>query len=214
MRSYEGGPETGGAVARQGGVLTLEPVTIDLPVEELEEVRDLWIEIRHRPDRNLVTAIEVLSPTNKAGEGFRDYRSKRRKLIRQHVHLVELDLLIRGQRLPMKQELPPGDFFVFVSRAERRPKCDVYGWSVRQALPRIPIPLLAPDPDVVLDLQPSSPPATTAAAMPGRSITPPPWISRWPRPIGPGRRRRQEDARLTQLERWTFAKAHRAYLPR
>jgi uncharacterized protein DUF4058 len=135
------------------GVLTLEPVTIDLPVEELVEVRDLWIEIRHRPERNLVTVIEVLSPTNKTGAGFHEYCSKRRSLIHQRVHLVEFDFLVKGRRLPMKQDLPPGDFFVFTSRAERRPKCDVYGWSVRQALPRIPIPLLAPDPDVVLDLQ-------------------------------------------------------------
>jgi len=81
--------------------------------------------------------------------------SKRRTLIRQQVHLDEFDFLIRGQRLAMRQKLPPGDFFVFTSRAERRPKCDVYGWSVRQALPRIPIPLLAPDPDVVLDLHSS-----------------------------------------------------------
>ena len=145
--------QDGGTIFSGAGVLTLEPVTIDLPVEELVEVHDRWIEIRHRPDRKLVTAIEVLSPTNKTGEGFYDYCSKRRSLIRQQVHLVEFDFLVRGQRLPMRQSLPPGDFFVFISRAERRPKCDVYGWSVRQALPRIPIPLLAPDPDVVLDLQ-------------------------------------------------------------
>jgi hypothetical protein len=134
------------------GLLTLEPVTIDLPVEEIQEVRDLWIEIRRRPDRNLVTAIEVLAPTNKVGKGYWDYLARRRKLIRQNIHLVELDLLVRGHRLPMRQELPPGDFFVFVSRAGLRAKCDVYGWSMRQPLPRIPIPLLAPDPDAALDL--------------------------------------------------------------
>jgi hypothetical protein len=39
-----------------------------------------------------------------------------------------------------------------VARAERRPDCDVYAWTIRDPLPRIPIPLLAPDPDVVLDL--------------------------------------------------------------
>jgi hypothetical protein len=116
------------------------------------EVRDLWIEIYHRPDRSLVTAIEVLSPTNKAGQGYWDYRARRRKLIRQDVHLVELDLLIRGRRLPMRQALPPADFYTFVSRAARRPKCDVYAWSLRQPLPKIPIPLLAPDPDVILDI--------------------------------------------------------------
>ena len=132
-------------------MLTLEPVTIDLPVVEIEEVRDLWIEIRHRPDRDLVTAIEILSPTNKQGEGYWQYQSKRRSLIRQNVHLVELDLLVRGQRLPIG-ELPAGDFFAFVSRADRRSKCEVYAWSVRNCLPNIRIPLRAPDPDVVLEL--------------------------------------------------------------
>jgi hypothetical protein len=131
-------------------LLTLEPVAIDLPVEQFQEVRDLWIEIRRRPDRSLVTAIEILSPTNKTGQGYRDYQAKRMNLIRQDVHLVELDLLVKGQRLLMKQSLPPGDFYVLVSRAGQRPSCDVYAWSVRQPLPRIP--LLAPDPDVVLDL--------------------------------------------------------------
>ncbi len=150
----EGGPgRTSSAQSETAaGVLTLEPVTIDLPVEEIEEVRDLWIEIRYRPERDLVTAIEILSPTNKLGEGYWQYQSKRRSLIRQNVHLVELDLLVRGQRLPMGQNLPAGDYFAFVSRADRRLKSDVYAWSVRHHLPGIPIPLRAPDPDVVLEL--------------------------------------------------------------
>ena len=150
----EGGPRqrTSTHSETAAGVLMLEPVSIDLPVEELEEVRDLWIEIRRRPDRDLVTAIEILSPTNKQGEGYWQYQSKRRALIRQNVHLVELDLLVRGQRLPMGQGLLPGDFFAFVSRADRRLKCDVYAWSIRDRLPNIPIPLRSPDPDVILDL--------------------------------------------------------------
>ncbi len=90
----------------QAAVLTIEPVTMGLPVAEVEEVRDLWIEVRHRPDRQLITAIELLSPWNKNGEGYWEYRAKRRRLIRQNVNLVELDLLVQGQRLPMDQELP------------------------------------------------------------------------------------------------------------
>ncbi len=150
----EGGPgrRTSAQSESATGVLTLDPITIDLPVEEIEEVRDLWIEIRHRPDRDLVTAIEILSPTNKLGEGYWQYQGKRRALIRQNVHLVELDLLVRGQRLPMRQELPAGDFFAFVSRADRRSRCDVYAWSVRHCSPNIPIPLRSPDPDVILEL--------------------------------------------------------------
>jgi hypothetical protein len=147
-----GGPAREGAPETATGVLTLEPVTMGLPLDEIDEVRDLWIEIRHRPDRELVTAVEVLSPWNKTGEGYWEYRAKRRRLLRQDVHLVELDLLIRGQRLPMRQELPKADFYAFVSRTERRPDCEVFAWSVRQPLPKLPVPLRAPDPDVILDL--------------------------------------------------------------
>ncbi|MGB2609467.1 MAG: DUF4058 family protein, partial [Isosphaeraceae bacterium] len=64
LRLVERREPQGRTVLPDVSVLTLEPVTIDLPVEEIEEVRDLWIEIRHRPDRDLVTAIEILSPTN------------------------------------------------------------------------------------------------------------------------------------------------------
>ncbi len=39
-----------------------------------------------------------------------------------------------------------------MARAERRPDREVYAWTIRDPLPSIPIPLLAPDPDVVLDL--------------------------------------------------------------
>ena len=73
-------------------------------------------------------------------------------MIRQKVHLIEFDFLLGGSRLPMDQELPPGDYYAMVARAERRPDCDVYAWTIRDRLPAIPIPLLAPDPDVALDL--------------------------------------------------------------
>ena len=152
LRLVERREPQGRTVLPDVSVLTLEPVTIDLPVEEIEEVRDLWIEIRHRPDRDLVTAIEILSPTNKLGECYWQYQTKRRSLIRQNVHLVVLDLLVRGQRLPIGHELPAGDFFAFVSRADRRSKCEVYAWSVRHCLPNIRIPLRSPGPDVVLEL--------------------------------------------------------------
>jgi hypothetical protein len=61
-------------------------------------------------------------------------------------------LLLAGRRPPMAAPLPPGDYYAFVARAGRRPDCDVYAWSIRRALPAIPIPLRPPDPDVLLDL--------------------------------------------------------------
>jgi hypothetical protein len=132
------------------GTLLLEPVNI--PHELLEEVRQTRIEILHRPDRTLVTVLEMLSPTNKTGDGFHEYRAKRKRVLVQKVHLVELDLILGGTRLPLLRPLPAGDYFVFLSRVENRPNCEVFTWGVRQSLPTIAIPLIAPDADVFIDL--------------------------------------------------------------
>jgi hypothetical protein len=118
----------------------------------LEDVREAYIQILHRPELPLVAVLELLSPRNKREPGFGEYVAKRDALIRQDVHLVELDLLVDGHRLPMGGPLPPGDYFAFVSRADRRPHCHVYGWGVRQPLPTLPIPLRPPDPDVPCNL--------------------------------------------------------------
>lgn len=99
-----------------------------------------------------MTVIELLSPTNKSGEGFYKYERKLRATIRQKVHFVEIDLLLGGQRLPMANPLPPGDYYAVVSRSEERPRSNVYAWTIRDPLPSIPIPLKRPDQDVSLDL--------------------------------------------------------------
>jgi hypothetical protein len=132
--------------------LTLEPITLPLRMFQTEEVIEHRIEIRRFPNRELVTVIELLSPSNKEPPGERLYLEKHFELIHQSVHLVELDFLIGGKRLPIDADLPPGQYFAFVSRAEWRPMSDVYAWSIRDRLPTIPIPLLAPDPDVPLEL--------------------------------------------------------------
>jgi len=132
------------------GVATLEPVTLSLVIAE--ETHERHIEILHRPDRTLVAVLELLSPANKEEPGRTLYLAKRNALVRHPVHLVEVDLLLKGQRLPLDKELPAGDYYALVSRGYQRPLCDVYAWTVRQALPAIPIPLLLPDPEVWFDL--------------------------------------------------------------
>jgi hypothetical protein len=134
-----------------GSVATLEPVEVPFAAAQ-DEVRDTWIEIRRLPEERLVTAIEILSPTNKGSSGLADYLDKRLRLWDQPVNMVEIDLLIAGRRLPMAKPLPPGDYFTIVSRGSRSEKGDVYAWSIRHPLPRIAIPLEEPDPDVVLDI--------------------------------------------------------------
>jgi hypothetical protein len=112
------------------------------------------IEIRDVQNRQLVTAIEFLSPTNKRKPGRRIYLRKRERILASSSHLVEIDLLRKGQRVPMEEPYPQdASYFVLVSREQKRPSTDVWPISITQPLPSIPIPLLAPDPDVALNLQ-------------------------------------------------------------
>jgi hypothetical protein len=131
---------------------TLEPESIELLTTIVEDVKQRWIEIRRKPDWVPVATLEILSPSNKFGHGYEEYVYKRVSMIARPIHLVEVDLLSGGRRLPMAKPLPRGDYYVFVSRTERRPLSDVYTWSIRDTLPTIPIPLLSPDPDIPLDL--------------------------------------------------------------
>jgi hypothetical protein len=136
--------------AKGAGTLLLEPVTI--PHEFLDEERQARIHILHRPDRKLVTVLELLSPTNKNGAGFDEYRGKRRALLQQKINLVELDRFLGGTRPPLARPLPDGEYYVYVSRLESRPNGDVSAWTIRQPLPTISVPLHAPDNDVNVDL--------------------------------------------------------------
>ena len=131
-------------------VATLEPVTI--PLTLLDGPKEAYIEILHRPDRTLVAVLELLSPANKEQPGRTEYLAKRRAILVQQVHLVELDLLLGGRRLPMQQPLPDGDYYYLLSRAEKRLDCDVFAWGLRQPLPKLPAPLRAPDRDIIIDL--------------------------------------------------------------
>jgi hypothetical protein len=139
-----------GTAGASGDGVAVAPVTI--PSTDALEVKEAFIEILRLPDMKLVTSIELLSPWNKFGEGIGEYRHKRRSLIRQAVHVVEIDLLRRGRRTELAQPLPAGDYYAFIFRGDQRPNVNVYAWSIRQALPEIPIPLSAPDADVVLNL--------------------------------------------------------------
>ena len=139
------------AGASPGGTLVLEPITIP-HVEYLDKVRQGRIEIRNRADRKLIAVLELPSPTNKIGEGFNEYRGKREKILRQKIHLIELDLLVGGKRPILSRPLPVGDYHVYISRSDKRPDCAVYTWTVRDPLPMIPIPPGKPDADLEIDL--------------------------------------------------------------
>ena len=127
------------------------PTRVELLAEDVE--RAPYLEIRDRQSRELVTVVELLSPSNKRPGSDRDqYLSKRREILASPAHLVEIDLL-RGW-LPMPvEDRPPGDYSVLVSRAGRRPVAEFWPIRLRDRLPIVPIPLKAPDPDGRVDLQ-------------------------------------------------------------
>jgi hypothetical protein len=118
----------------------------------MDEERESYLEIMHRPTQKLVTVLELLSPANKVKPGYHDYLSKRNLIMREPVHMVELDFLLGGKRVPTRKPLPSGDCYAIVSRYTTRPLAEVYAWSLRDRLPAIRIPLREPDPDLVLDL--------------------------------------------------------------
>lgn len=131
---------------------TVVAVEVQIPMPETRY--ESYLTIRVAETMEVVTVIELLSPSNKRpGNGWRAYLKKREEIVQSRTHLVELDLLRGGHRLPFAKPLPPGDYYAIVSRAGMRPTADAYAWTVRQSLPPIPIPLIDGDPDVELDLQ-------------------------------------------------------------
>jgi hypothetical protein len=66
---------------------------------------------------------------------------------------LKIDLLRQGQRVPMQKPLPSAPYFIFLSRAEKRPLTEIWPISLKEPLPVVPIPLLPGDADVALDMQ-------------------------------------------------------------
>ena len=121
------------------------------------EVRETFIEIfATEPEHRLVTTIEVLSPTNKdcGSHGWNLYLRKRQAALVCGVHLIEIDLLRGGTRMPMRDPWPGSPFTLLVARAGERFACDVWPAYFHVSVPPIPVPLSPPDPDVTLALQP------------------------------------------------------------
>src|SRR5947209_59877 len=114
-----------------GGTATAVAVQIAPAIRTLpmpERVREPFLTLRDRATREVVTVIEVLSPTNKRphSDGQREYLRKRESVLLSAAHLVELDLLRGGERLPTLEPLPLGDYYVVVSRERKRPQAEVY----------------------------------------------------------------------------------------
>lgn len=117
--------------------------------------RHRWIclEVRDRLGGEVVTTIELLSPSNKATGPDRDvYWAKVRRVLRSSANFVEIDLLRGGPRMSWG-DLPKCDYYALVSRPETRPQADIWPIGLRDRLPEIPIPVRPGEPGARVDLQ-------------------------------------------------------------
>lgn len=144
-------PGPAGTVASAGATTQAPAYARVLPAVDVERLS--YIEVRDRGSRELITVIELLSPSNKRpGPDREQYVAKRRQLFAGSAHFVEIDLLRGGPRQPL-EDLPDCDYYALVSRVEERPRVGVWPIRLRDPLPTVPVPLRAPDADARLDLQ-------------------------------------------------------------
>jgi hypothetical protein len=140
----------------QSGSDVVAPASVGMPVV-VEEERLPYLEIRDRERHDVVTIIELLSPSNKATGSDRDhYLAKVRRILSSSTNFVEIDLLRGNPKMPWDR-LPECDYYAIVSRHAARtngdPRADLWPIRLRDPLPTIPIPLRPGEPEPTLELQ-------------------------------------------------------------
>lgn len=142
----------GGAAAAGASAVLAAPAYATVP-PAVDVVKDVYLAVYDRDRREVVTVLELLSPSNKDNGSDREqYLGKRKQVFASNTHLVEIDLLRGGPRLPL-DGLPHCDYYVLVSRSQDRPRVGVWPIALRERLPVIPIPLRVGDVELQLDLQ-------------------------------------------------------------
>ena len=139
----------------RGGPMIAEPIITVTMVEE--DIREARVEIVAADSRQVVTVIEVVSPSNKVvgSAARRSYVAKRLEVMNSPVHWVEIDLLRGNTSLDplVLNRRQPHDYYVHASKAEERPNGKVWLIHLDQSLPTVGVPLRSPDTDAGLDLQ-------------------------------------------------------------
>ena len=141
---WVGGPATAGAA-------TLAPPTATVPMGAAVRWKLVTVEVRERVGEELVTALEILPPSNKRRPGLIDYRRKRKRYWEQGANLVEIDLLRAGARPFNGPGMPATAYRVCVTPAGQK-KVDVWAFGLRDPAPTFPVPLWDGDGPASLDL--------------------------------------------------------------
>jgi hypothetical protein len=101
----------------------------------------------------VVTVIELLSPTNKRpGKGRRHYVAKRAAILDSTSHLVEIDLLRAYEPMLVYGNGHHSHYRILVSRSNLRPQADLYGFDVQEPIPSFLLPLRQGDEEPFVDV--------------------------------------------------------------
>ncbi len=121
-----------------GGAGVLE---VEVPMKE--EVDENYLEVREVKTGKLITVIELLSPVNKSHpEGREEYIEKRNQILGTRTNLVEIDLLRSGQPMMVFGAESTSHYRILVSPGWRRPRAQLYPFTLREPIPAFPLPLL------------------------------------------------------------------------
>ncbi|MBT9316516.1 DUF4058 family protein [Leptothoe spongobia] len=138
--------------AATAGITLAQPILVDLPMPEV--VRQGYLEIRAVATSEVVTVIEVLSPTNKRpGEGRRTYEAKRQVILASATNLVEIDLLRQWPAIVQLPEQLKTHYRILVSASPQRPQASVYAFNLADPMPAFPLPLRETDSEPIVNLQ-------------------------------------------------------------
>lgn len=146
--------ETRRSTAKRGGKLAtaIKPRRVTLAVPDRHGKP--YLKIVDAQDRRVVTVVELLSPSNKsAGPDRQAYLRKREEYLAGNVNFVEINLLRAGKPPPLdRKRTVRGSYYYLVCEASEAPRGRLWTFSVRDALPSLPIPLLGGD-EIELDVR-------------------------------------------------------------
>ncbi len=131
---------------------SVQPISVTVPMPET--IRQGYLEIREVKTKEVVTAVEVLSPVNKRSGKERDtYLDKRNSILGSVTHFVEIDLLRKWEPMPLLSQDIKTDYRILISRSDRRPRADLYAFNLPDRIPSFNLPLRAEDEEPIVDLQ-------------------------------------------------------------
>ena len=125
------------------GALTMpeySPATTTSVLSDTAEAHR-FVQVIEQATRRVVAVIEVISPTNKIGDGLVQYLRKRRHYIQSGINLLEIDLLRQGRRrYEQLLQQPASTYGVFTYDALAA-TCRYWAVDLAGRLPVVPLRL-------------------------------------------------------------------------